>query len=125
MAERDHLLTATIHVANIVMTIDTNIVVSNGPGIEITQQYDLVILLDRSEGNIQDVLKAFFHIIKRVKCWCMNTHKGSNAIFSMRNLECHYVLIFCDGGFLGVPQIIVLAVNSMQRFLWVGYSRNV
>ena len=64
-AEREQPETATIHVANTMMTNDTQPhVILADPGIEITQQYDFVILQNPSEGGIQCVIKAIFHIIR-------------------------------------------------------------
>ena len=56
----------TIHVANTVMPNDSMpyVVISAYPGIEIAQQYDFVILQNYSEGGIQHVIKAIFHIIR-------------------------------------------------------------
>ena len=34
------------------------------PGIEVAQQYDFVVLQNPSEGGIQRVIKAIFHIIR-------------------------------------------------------------
>ena len=65
-AEREQPETATIHVANTMMTNDTMpyVVMSAYPVIEIAQQYDFVGLLNASEGGIQRVIKAILHIIK-------------------------------------------------------------
>ena len=64
-AERMQPETAAIHVANTMMTNDSMpyVVISAYPGIEIAQQYDFVILQNSSEGGIQRVIKAIFHII--------------------------------------------------------------
>ena len=65
-AEREQPETATIHVANIMMTRDSMpyVVISAYPGIEIAQQYDFVILRNPSEGGIKRVIKTIFHIIR-------------------------------------------------------------
>ena len=65
-AEREHPETATIHVANTVMTNDSMqfVVISASPGIEIAQQYDCAVLRNSSEGGIQRVIKSIFHIIR-------------------------------------------------------------
>ena len=67
-AEREQSETATIHVANTMMTNDSMpyVVISAYPGNEITQQYDFVVLRNPSEGGIQRVVKATFHIIRCV-----------------------------------------------------------
>ena len=56
-AEREQPETATIHVANTMMSNETlpYVVISADPGIEIAQLYDLVGLLHPSEGGIQHV----------------------------------------------------------------------
>ena len=65
-AERKQPQTATIHFANIMISNDSMpyVVISAYPGIEIAQQYDFVILQNSSEGGIQHVIKAIFHIIR-------------------------------------------------------------
>ena len=65
-AEREQPETATIHVANAIMTNDSMpyIVISAYPGIEIAQQYDFVVLPNPSEGGMQRDIKAIFHIIR-------------------------------------------------------------
>ena len=65
-AERIQPETATIHVANTMKYNDSMpyVVISAYPGIEIAQQYDFVILRNSSEGGIQRVIKAIFHIIR-------------------------------------------------------------
>ena len=65
-AERKQPETATIHVANTMMSNDSMpyVVISAYPGIEIAQQYDFVICKKFSEGGIQRVIKAIFHIIR-------------------------------------------------------------
>ena len=65
-AEREQPETATIHVVNSLMTNDSipYVVISAYPGIEIAQQYDFVVLRNPSEGGIQRVIKAIFHIIR-------------------------------------------------------------
>ena len=52
--EREQLETATIHVANTMMSNDSMpyVVISVYPGIEIAQQYDFVILRNSSEGGM-------------------------------------------------------------------------
>ena len=57
---------AAIHVANTMMSNDSMpyVVISAYPCIEIAQQYDFVILRNSSEGGIQRVIKAIFHIIR-------------------------------------------------------------
>ena len=64
-AERKQPETATIDVANTMMSYDSMsyVLISAYPGIEIAQQYDFVILRNSSEGGIQRVIKAIFHII--------------------------------------------------------------
>ena len=64
-AEKKKREIATIHVANTMMSNDSMpyVVISAYPGIEIAQQYDFVILQNSSEGGIQCVIKAIFHII--------------------------------------------------------------
>ena len=54
IAEREQPETATILVANTVMTNDSMpyVVISAYPGIEIAQQYDFVILRNSSEGGM-------------------------------------------------------------------------
>ena len=63
--------TATIHVANTMMSKDSmpHVVISAYPGIEIYQQYHFAIMRYSSEGGIQRVIKAIFHIIRCVKVW--------------------------------------------------------
>ena len=58
--------TVAIHFANTMMSNDSMpyVVISAYPGIEIAQQYDFVILRNSSEGGIQRVIKAIFHIIR-------------------------------------------------------------
>ena len=53
-AERKQPETATIHLANAMMSNDfmPYVVISAYPGIEIAKQYDLVILRNSSEGGI-------------------------------------------------------------------------
>ena len=65
-AERKQPETATIHVANTMMTNDSMpyVVISAYRVIEIAQQYDFVVLQNSSEGGIQRVIKAIFHIIR-------------------------------------------------------------
>ena len=65
-AERKQPETATIHVADTMMSNDSMpyVVISAYPGIEIAQQYDFVILQNYSEGGIQRVIKTIFHIIR-------------------------------------------------------------
>ena len=65
-AEREQPETATIHAANTMMTNDSMpcVVISAYPSIEISQQYDFVVLQNPSEGGIQRVIKAIFHIIR-------------------------------------------------------------
>ena len=65
-ADRKQPETITIHVANTMMSNDSMpyVVVSAYPGIEIAQQYYFVILQNSSEGLIQRVIKAIFHIIR-------------------------------------------------------------
>ena len=65
-AQREQPETATIHVSNTMMTNDSMpyVEISVYPGIEISQQYDFVILQNSSEGGIQRVIKAIFHIIR-------------------------------------------------------------
>ena len=64
--QREQPETATIHVANTMMTNDSMsyVIISAHPGIEIAQQYDFVILQNTSEGGKQRVIKATFHIIR-------------------------------------------------------------
>ena len=64
--QREQPETATIHVANIMMTNDSMpyVVISAYSGIEIAQKYDFVVLQNSSEGGIQRVIKAIFHIIR-------------------------------------------------------------
>ena len=64
--ERKQPETASIHVANTMMSNDSTPYVVNSAysGIEISQQYYFVILQNSSEGEIQRVIKAFFHIIR-------------------------------------------------------------
>ena len=64
--QREQPETATIHVANTMMTNDSMpyVVISAKPVMEVAQQYDFVVLQDSSEGGIQRVIKAFFHIIR-------------------------------------------------------------
>ena len=65
-AEREQPETAAIHVANTMMFNDSMpyVVISAYPGIKIAQQYDFVILQNFSEGGIQRIIKAIFHIIR-------------------------------------------------------------
>ena len=67
--QRDQPVTATINVANTMMTNDSMsyVVTSAYPGIEIAQQYHIVVLRNPSEGGIQRVIKVIFHIIRSVK----------------------------------------------------------
>ena len=64
--QREQPESATIHVANIMITNDTllNIQISADPGIEIAWQSDLVVSRNHSEGRIQRIMKANFHIIR-------------------------------------------------------------
>ena len=64
-AERQQPETATIHVANTMMTNDSTpyVVISAYPGNEITWQYDFVVFKNSSEDGIQRVIKAIIHII--------------------------------------------------------------
>ena len=64
--QREQPETATIHVANTMMINDSMpyVVISTYPGIEITQQYDFIILQNSSEGGIQCDIKTTFHIIR-------------------------------------------------------------
>ena len=61
-AERKQPETATIHVANTMMSNDSMpyVVISAYSGIEIAQQYDFVILRNSSEGGMQRVIKRSF-----------------------------------------------------------------
>ena len=70
-AEREQPETATIHVANTMMTNDSMpyVVISAYPGIEIAQQYDFVVFRNPSEGGIQRAIKAIIHVIRRVKSY--------------------------------------------------------
>ena len=65
-AEREHTETATIYVANTMITNDSMpyVVTSADPGIEIAQQYDFVIFQNTSEAELQRVIKVIFHIIR-------------------------------------------------------------
>ena len=65
-AEREQPETATIHVANVMMSNDSMpyVVISAYPGIEIAEQYDIVVLRNSSESGIQRVIKAISHIIR-------------------------------------------------------------
>ena len=56
-AERQQSETATIHVANTMMTNDSMlyVVIFAYPGIEIDQHYDFVILQNPSEGGIRAI----------------------------------------------------------------------
>ena len=67
-AEREQPETATIHVANTMMTNDSMpyVMISAKPGNEIAQQYDYVVLLNPSEGGIQRVIKTIFLINRLV-----------------------------------------------------------
>ena len=60
--------TATIHVDNTMLSNDSMpyVVICAYPGIEIAQHYDFVILRSSSDGGIQRVIKAIFHIIRCV-----------------------------------------------------------
>ena len=64
--EREQPETATIHVANTMMTNDSMpyVMISAYPGIEIAQKYDFVILQNSLEGGIQRVIKSIVHIIR-------------------------------------------------------------
>ena len=64
-AGREHPVTATIHVANTMMTNDSMpyVVIYAYPGIEIALQYDSIVLRNPSEGGIQRIIKAIFDII--------------------------------------------------------------
>ena len=66
--ERKQPETAVIHVAHTMMSNDSMpyVVISAYSGIEIAQQYDFVILRNSTEGWIQRVIKAIFHIIRWV-----------------------------------------------------------
>ena len=66
IAESEQPETATMHVANTMMTNDSMpyVVISAYPGIEIAQQYYFVILRNSSVGGIQRVIKAIIHIIR-------------------------------------------------------------
>ena len=65
-AEREQQETATIHVANTMITNDTLPcdVIFADPGIEIAQQYDFVVSRKPTEVGIQRVIKTIFHIIR-------------------------------------------------------------
>ena len=65
-AERKQPETATIHVANTMMSNDSMsyVVISAYSGIEIAQQYDFIILQNSTEGGIQRVIKSIFQIIR-------------------------------------------------------------
>ena len=52
-------------------------------GIKIAQQYDFVVFLSPQEGGMQRVIKTIFHIIRLVKSWRTDTHKGGKAVFSI------------------------------------------
>ena len=67
-AEKKQSETATIHVANTMMSNDSMpyVVISAYYGIEIAQQYDFVVFQNSSEGGIQRVIKTIFHIIRWV-----------------------------------------------------------
>ena len=65
-AGREQTDTAAIHVANTMMTNDSipYVVIFAYPGIEISQQYDSVVLRNPSEAGIQCVIKAIIRIIR-------------------------------------------------------------
>ena len=65
--QREQPKTATIHDADTMMTNDTlpYEMVSTDPGIDMTQQYDLVVSRHHSESGIQRVVKVIFYIIIR------------------------------------------------------------
>ena len=65
-AESEQMETATIHVANAMMTNDTlpYVVISVDSDIDIALQYDSVALRNPSESGIQRVIKATFYIIR-------------------------------------------------------------
>ena len=64
-AQKKQPETATIHVANTMMSNDTMPydVISAYPGIEISLQYDFFILRNSSVGGIQRVVKTIFNIV--------------------------------------------------------------
>ena len=74
------------HSANTMMTKDTMqyVAISAYLGIEIAQQYDFVVLRNPTDGGIQRVIIAIFHIIRGVYGWCIVTQKGNKAVFSKR-----------------------------------------
>ena len=68
-AEREQPETATIHVANTMMTNHSMpyVAISAYPVFEIVQQCDFVVLRNPSEGGIQRVIKAIFTSSRRKK----------------------------------------------------------
>ena len=64
--QREQPETATINVANTMMTNDTMpyVVISAYPCIEVSHHYDFVALRNPSVSGIQRVIKAIFHIIR-------------------------------------------------------------
>ena len=65
-AEKEHPETATIHVANTMLTNDSMpyVVISAYPGIEISRQNDFVVLRNPSAGGLQRAINAIFQIIR-------------------------------------------------------------
>ena len=66
ISKREQPETTAIHVANSIMTNDSMpyVVIYADSGFEIAQQCDFVVLRNLSEGGIQRVIKAIFHIIR-------------------------------------------------------------
>ena len=65
-AEREQPETAAILVASTMITNDTiqYVVIFADPDIEVAQQYDFVVSQNPSEGGIQRVFNAIFHITR-------------------------------------------------------------
>ena len=66
--QKVQFVTASIHVSNTMMTIDSlpYAIISAVPGIEVVQQHHSVTSSDLSEGGIQGVPKAIIRKIRRV-----------------------------------------------------------
>ena len=66
--QREHPETDPIHAADTAITNDTlpYVMVSADPDTEIAQQYDPVVSRYHSKSGMLGVVKAIFHIIRRV-----------------------------------------------------------
>ena len=102
--QREKPETATIHVANTMMTNDSMpyVVISAYPGIEIAQKYDFVILRNPLEGGIQRQRSLTSSDEYNVGEYTLT--KVAKPALTKREPQCHESLIYCNGGFLGALQ---------------------